>query len=375
MADQKPPYGLTLPKKGNTWVYNFQVHGQRYSRSTGETTLRAAIKVAAAEHTAAVKGEDRQVGKRKPDITIDDACGRFYEERGADYARPEEILTQLSRLAERLGPQTPLSRITMDDLLKYQTRRRRDPSGRKDKDGKPIPLSNRSVNRDIPETLRPVIKQARAWGVDLGPMGEGDFDWSLLKRPLPAHRTRSASRDELARLIKAVRKDYRPLVMFARLSGLRKSNLLLEKRNIDWKAKVINYRKKSKKRELWVPLPMTPRIERLLARECAKAPKCDYVFTFLCERPTGKDQEKGMRYPITASGFRRIMEKAEKDAKLEDWRLIHDLRHTSATETLRATQNLALVQQMLGHSDIAQTSRYAHVLLDDLREGMAKPRR
>ncbi len=47
----------------------------------------------------------------------------------------------------------------------------------------------------------------------------------------------------------------------------------------------------------------------------------------------------------------------------------HDLRHTSATRILRKS-NLRVVQQLLGHSDIATTTKYAHAVDDDIRNAM-----
>lgn len=54
------------------------------------------------------------------------------------------------------------------------------------------------------------------------------------------------------------------------------------------------------------------------------------------------------------------------------WRLNHDLRHTAATDAMRASQHPGAVQGMLGHSTIEQTMRYAHVLDDDVRRAMEK---
>jgi integrase len=47
-----------------------------------------------------------------------------------------------------------------------------------------------------------------------------------------------------------------------------------------------------------------------------------------------------------------------------------DNRHTAATDLLRATGNLKTVQKLLRHANIATTAKYAHVLDDDVREGM-----
>ena len=42
----------------------------------------------------------------------------------------------------------------------------------------------------------------------------------------------------------------------------------------------------------------------------------------------------------------------------------HDLRHTAATLALAAGHGLLEVRDMLGHTKVAATERYAHVLAD-----------
>jgi site-specific recombinase XerC len=48
----------------------------------------------------------------------------------------------------------------------------------------------------------------------------------------------------------------------------------------------------------------------------------------------------------------------------------HDNRHTAATSILRATGNLKAVQKLLRHSDVSTTAKYAHALIDDVRDAM-----
>ncbi|WP_031269582.1 MULTISPECIES: tyrosine-type recombinase/integrase, partial [unclassified Labrenzia] len=52
-----------------------------------------------------------------------------------------------------------------------------------------------------------------------------------------------------------------------------------------------------------------------------------------------------------------------------DSRRLH-LRHDFASKLLRATRDLALVKNALKHADISSTVRYAHVLDEDVREGL-----
>jgi integrase len=57
-------------------------------------------------------------------------------------------------------------------------------------------------------------------------------------------------------------------------------------------------------------------------------------------------------------------------ARAEVPRGIHVLRHTFATDALRAGASLRAVQRLLGHSNIATTERYLHTLKSDLDDAV-----
>jgi len=52
----------------------------------------------------------------------------------------------------------------------------------------------------------------------------------------------------------------------------------------------------------------------------------------------------------------------------------HDFRHDFASKLLRETGNLKLVQRALKHADLKTTSRYAHVLDEEVAEAMERVR-
>jgi integrase len=60
--------------------------------------------------------------------------------------------------------------------------------------------------------------------------------------------------------------------------------------------------------------------------------------------------------------------KAKKTMGLENDRnfVLHMLRHTAATRVLQSTENIVVVQKLLGHSKITTTMRYAHISDDHL---------
>jgi site-specific recombinase XerD len=77
---------------------------------------------------------------------------------------------------------------------------------------------------------------------------------------------------------------------------------------------------------------------------------------------------RGERRPITKEGFKTAWRRSLDHAGVENFRF-HDTRHTAATRTLRSG-NLKVVQQMLGHNDLATTAKYAHAMIDDMRAAM-----
>lgn len=81
-----------------------------------------------------------------------------------------------------------------------------------------------------------------------------------------------------------------------------------------------------------------------------------------------------MRRPLTYYAYRRSFETALAKAGIEDFRR-HDMRHDFASKLLRSSRNLALAQKALGHSDITSTMVYAHVLDEDVFDGLNDPSR
>ena len=48
----------------------------------------------------------------------------------------------------------------------------------------------------------------------------------------------------------------------------------------------------------------------------------------------------------------------------------HSLRHTFASDLLRDTKNIRIVQKALGHADISSTQIYTHIVYEELEEAL-----
>lgn len=77
--------------------------------------------------------------------------------------------------------------------------------------------------------------------------------------------------------------------------------------------------------------------------------------------------------PMCATYARQFVKQAARKAGIAEWERVspHTLRHSFATELLRETGNLRLVQVALGHSSVSTTQRYTHIAAVDLERAMS----
>lgn len=342
--------------------YDFQCRRTRFHGSTGETDRRKAEAFERAEKER-VKRNAALGTEPAASITFDIAADRYWLEIG-QYSKETDLEENIARLVVWIGPNTPLAEIH-DDLLARLVARRRGESRR----GNPKfgLVSAATVNRTVTQLLRRILSRARKkWRIPLP--DEPDWSGHILKEP--AERTRELRFDEESAIESVEHADYRPARLFAQATGLRRREVVnLTWSQVDWGAGIIRVIQKGDKPHI---IPITPEITDTLWP--LRSHHETNVFTFAARRTrtcakSGKRYERGKRYPISYQGWGTTFARTRKKAGVKDFR-IHDLRHTGATRTLRASKNLRAVKEMLGHADIKTTMRYAHALVDDVAEAM-----
>lgn len=353
------------PKNSPFYHFDFQWRGHRFHGSTKRTNRREAEAVERDERARVKQQAAKSRTAGVTSLQLDDIAGRYWTEVGQHHAGAKNTWRDVSRIVDYFGPTKLLTEIRDDDVARLVAWRRghrvvRD-DGRKAAD---CPLiSNATVNRSTTEVLKKLFTRAKtAWGAHF----DHEPRWRSHMLEEPEERVRELVDDEGDRLEDASRDDYLPFLQFSHASGLRLNECVyLKWSEVDWGAKQI--RKPGKGRKL-VTVPITSEIRSILWPLRGHHP--DQVFTYIAKR-TRDGRVKGTRYPLTYNGVKTQWKRTRKRSGVVDFRF-HDYRHDAGTKLLRETGNLKLVQKALNHKHIKTTLRYAHVLDDEVAEGMER---
>jgi integrase len=343
--------------------FDFQLKGARFHGSTGCKSKREAEAVERAERDRAkqqLKNTASAVSTK-----LDDVAGRYWNEIGQHHAGADTTWRDIERLINYFGATRLLTEIGDDEVAKLVAWRRghrvtRHGKGKKNAASAPL-VAPATVNRSTTEVLKKLFTRAKAWGIRF----DREPNWKQHWLKEPQERVRELHGDESERLDDATRDDYRPIFEFASASGLRLNECLLRWPEVNWDARKIEKQGKSDKR---VSVPITDIIREILWP--LRGHHSEMVFTYVAKR-TRKPLKlvKGQRYPITYSGLKSAWKRIRAGAGITDFRF-HDFRHDFATKLLRETKNLKLVQRALNHADIKTTTKYAHVVDDEVAAGL-----
>lgn len=326
------------------YSYDFRYRGHRFSGSTDCKSKREADK-AEAEVKREVAARVASLGKP---MTFQTAASLYWDEKAQYLANSETAERDLAWLQGTIGKSTMIADIG-DAMIARAVAKRRGEG-----------VSNATINRSVTQPMRAILRRAkRTWK-----QAVQDIEWKDHMLPEPQEIVREASAAEEETFMAAMRGDYAPALRFALLSGCRREEIVtLRWATVDFFNRQFTVTGKGDRSRV---IPMTKAIYALLW--ALKDNHKDAVFTYVSKRPL-PGNVKGERYPITLEGFKTEWRRTRARAGILDFRF-HDTRHTAATRLVRATGNLKAAQRLLGHADIATTSRYAHVTNDDLRAGM-----
>ncbi|MFL1389249.1 tyrosine-type recombinase/integrase [Pseudomonas tritici] len=138
-----------------------------------------------------------------------------------------------------------------------------------------------------------------------------------------------------------------PMVLVSLNSGMRRGELFdLKWASVNFTTKIITVAGDTTKTSDTRYIPMNPEIDAVLEEWKKQSDGTSYVFP----------NQDGGRFEDVKSAWRKLLERA----KVINFRW-HDMRHDFASRLVMEREPLNTVRELLGHSDIKMTLRYAHL--------------
>lgn len=351
------------------WQYDFQQKGRRFHGSTGVESKRAAEQVERDLRQQAALGLLDNASL----MTLDLAAGRWWEEKGKGLKDSARLLGRIERMIAVVGANTPINAITTKSMATaIQKRRGQAFTKSKAKDAKLYLPSDSTVNRDMIDSLRPILNRARkAWGATLP-----EIDWEELRLSEPKAKPTEFAGDDLSSVLAQVKPHWHDLIHLATRYGCRLSELFFPLADLDV-ADHDNARVRLRERKGGDDhiIPLLPEDAAMLAARKGRAQAADIDtvwFREIASKVKGRPAKlRALKYNGAAIAMRRAMTRSGLRAA-KGMKGAHAMRHHSAMQILRGTENLRLAQALLGHADIKSTMVYAHALESDVKKGLAK---
>ena len=205
-------------------------------------------------------------------------------------------------------------------------------------------VSPATINREL-EVLRHLFNLADRWNKYFGknPVSRA----GLL--PLNNKKERILTLDEEKRLLAACDTYLGNIVTTALYTGMRKGEIItLKWDNVDLESGLITIDQTNSKSKKTRRIPINSTVRRLLLEQRLKSAGNEHVFL----------SSKGTPY-LRQDSLNRAFMLALKKAQIQGLRF-HDLRHTAATRMIELGASIVAVKEILGHSTLDMTMRYAH---------------
>jgi len=315
---------MGIYKQGDHYNIDIRIDGRRI-RERGGRTKREAEDALATVRADILRGEFRLPKRAK--VKFENFAKKYYEE----YSK----VRKRSWMSDRVCLKTlvpffsgmPLGKITPFTVEQYQLRRAKD-------------VAPATVNKDLGLLKHIFTRAIQQKLVTSNPVKE--------VKPLyvPIKPVRVLSPEEISRLTEACPPAILPVFLCALHTGARLQEVLnLRWADINSGERNIHILKTKTDRDRRVPI--NDRLWEVLLKQ-KEGSNSEFVFT---------SEKTGTKF--TGSAIEKAWAKILKKSGVAHTRW-HDLRHNFASHLVAAGVDLVTVKDLLGHSSIAMTMRYAH---------------
>ena len=336
---------MSIRKIRNSWWADLRFNGHRFRKRSPVNSKEGAKDYESLLRQKLVRGEGLDDQKNKGDITFEIFSKEWFEVYVKNNNKHSEVISKESILRVHLLPffgKMELSKIQSQKIEEYK--RQKIQSG----------LNNKTINNHL-AVLNKSLDTAREWKF----INDRPRIRLLKLKPLN-HDYLSASECEI--LLNGATGDSKEMIFLALRTGLRFGEIIA----LDWQDVDLNRKMLSVSKSISKGLMGSTKSNR--ARHIPLSGE-------LCEMLTQRSQKSG--FIFTSQGGTpkkqipccKALYRACRQSKLREigW---HTLRHTFASHLAQKGISLKAIQELLGHSDIRTTMRYAHLSPSELRSAI-----
>ena len=324
-------YSMSVYKKNGKYYCRFQIDGERHHYlCNGATTEKEARKIEDGFRYKVQQQQNGIISKKEKNLKFSVLIDLYCKYSKTNNKAYKNNIYFLKTIINFFGNNTNSNKIQPKDIEAFKEYLKNTKK-----------LKNSSINRYL-HVLSRIFSLGKSNKLVL------ENPVKYVKQLLEEnHKIRFLTLEEEKRLFEVIQynKSYLyPIVVCALQTGMRKSEILnLKWENIDFEYRFIELleTKSGKSRKI----PISETLWKILNNQ-----KIDneYIFT----NPDTKTRYKDIK---------KSWDNLLKDAKIENFRF-HDLRHTVATRLVEKGIDLVVVKEILGHSKIETTIRYAHAV-------------
>ncbi len=319
------------------WTRYAGPNGRIIRESTNTTVKKLAREILSKRKTLVAENRHLDV-KKIPKTTFQELCDLYWEEEGS--LRKTKGLASMLKIWKEYFGNPLVSELTAQKIEAFL--RQHTKAVKLDGMTARVEVAPATKNRHLALLSRMFNK-----GIERGRVVENPAQ-GVEKYEENNARTRYLSTGEIERLLEASSDDFRPVLITALHTGMRRGEILnLQWPDVDLKARVILIRESKSGKQRKIPMDET------LYETLSVLPsrfKKGYVFP--------SPRTGGRRYD-----FKKPFRAAVTKAGIEDFRF-HDLRHTFGSHLVMNGVDLRTIQELLGHYSVSMTEKYAHLAPD-----------
>lgn len=329
---------MTVRKKNGKYYSRFQINGERHHYlCSGATSVKEAEKMESAFKYKLMQQQNGIIPREGKKLTLSNLFNVYLKYAETNKKSYKQDKCRISIIKEYFKNTKYIKDIKANNIEKFKMFLLTN--GR----------SKTTVNRYL-EILSKMFNLAvdNEW-LDKNPIKKD------MRFPIKNYTVRYLKADEEERLFANCPTYFKPILITALQTGLRKSNireLRWSNINMDFRLIEITENKGNKHIKLYM--------NDILFDMFKNLPKEDEEFVFI------NPQTKKIYSDV---GFKRVWYQIKKDAGIENLRF-HDLRHTVGTRLAQANVPIPIIKEILAHSEVKTTMRYVHTAREEMQKAM-----